>query len=230
MLISFSGLDGCGKTTLIKSLVQVLEASGHRVTVLTMYYDISFYAAVRKIRDLVFGPVKAKQDFFKEDESRQINPHDPKIDVSDKNNFCSKVLYRIARSRISRKTSLLVDLCCLLYYRFVVEWIKGDVLITDRYLYDSIVDAADIDGRRSRFIDFFMKIAPSPRVPLLIDVPAETAFIRKREYPLDYMLRRRNLYHKIFALVEDSIFINNDNLECSKKDIEDVVFKRIKGI
>ena len=50
-VVTFSGLDGAGKSTLIGSLKVALESKGLTVRVLTMYDDLSFYAWLRFFRD-----------------------------------------------------------------------------------------------------------------------------------------------------------------------------------
>src|SRR5207302_10624047 len=51
MLITFSGLDGAGKSTLIEWLRVALEAQRHRVAVLHLEHNVGVYAAVRRVRD-----------------------------------------------------------------------------------------------------------------------------------------------------------------------------------
>jgi len=51
MLITFSGLDGAGKSTLIEWLRVALEAQRHRVAVLHLEHNVGVYATVRRVRD-----------------------------------------------------------------------------------------------------------------------------------------------------------------------------------
>ncbi|HEY6854406.1 MAG TPA: hypothetical protein VI139_09160, partial [Gemmatimonadales bacterium] len=51
MLITFSGLDGAGKSTLIGWLKAELERRKRAVTVLHMTDNVGVYAAVRALRD-----------------------------------------------------------------------------------------------------------------------------------------------------------------------------------
>src|SRR2546421_8848727 len=50
MLITFSGLDGAGKSTLIEWLRVALEAQRHRVAVLHLEHNVGVYATVRRVR------------------------------------------------------------------------------------------------------------------------------------------------------------------------------------
>ena len=51
MLITFSGLDGAGKSTLIAWLRKALEERGHSVLVLHLNDDVGVYAYVRAARN-----------------------------------------------------------------------------------------------------------------------------------------------------------------------------------
>ncbi|HEU5262475.1 MAG TPA: hypothetical protein VFU41_13745, partial [Gemmatimonadales bacterium] len=51
MLITVSGLDGAGKSTLIGGLRAALERHGHTVAVLHMNDDVGVYAYARRARD-----------------------------------------------------------------------------------------------------------------------------------------------------------------------------------
>ena len=52
MIITFSGLDGSGKTTLIKHLVECLDYSSIKYKSYTIYHHISIYALLRRLRSL----------------------------------------------------------------------------------------------------------------------------------------------------------------------------------
>lgn len=235
MLISFSGLDGSGKTTLISSLQKILEERGFRVTVRTMYNDMAFYSFIRKMRDRVVKTFRPNDRDMKLDsihKNRQLwdgRTSDPKIDVSDKDNYLARILYKIIRCRPVRKMSLFLDLLIVICYRTIIEKIKGSVFITDRYLYDSLADAVDLNDRRGSFVKFFLHLVPDPDVPLYIDVPAEVAFVRKGEYPINYMVERRNAYLKMFGRVGGAVIIPNDDLRIATRNMEDIVMQRIAG-
>ncbi len=193
MLISFSGLDGAGKTTLISELKQALEQQKNEVTVLTMYDDISFYSRLRRLRGLLRGEPAAPKGGATPDPVRTYIG-DPRTDVSDKTTPLARLVYGVARSLTVRKAVLMLDLASLMVRRLYVEGIKGRVLIIDRYMYDSLVDVADVPGQDWLFGRFFVRLAPTPDAPIFVDVPAERAFARKPEYELEYLKWRRGVY------------------------------------
>ena len=229
MLITFSGLDGSGKSTLIAKLVEALQSKGHRVATRTMYYDISFYSFIRRIRDQIKIWLRIPIANGKPATIHLggINPHDPKIDASDKKGKLAKIVYRMIRSQMTRKIFLCCDLLILIAYRFKEEFLHRRILITDRYLYDSLVDVADLKGRKWFLIRLFLLISPRPLVPIFVDVSAEDAFARKGEYPVEYMKWRRNAYHQLFRMVERPVILTNDNLNTTVKNLLEAVLGRI---
>src|SRR2546421_5755999 len=55
MLITFSGLDGAGKSTLVRWLQQTLEREQRRVVVFHMNDHVGVYAYLRRLREQVSG-------------------------------------------------------------------------------------------------------------------------------------------------------------------------------
>src|SRR5262249_18307608 len=58
MLITFSGLDGAGKSTLIERLKLVLEKRNRQVTIFHMNDHVGLYAYLRSMRDWLTGTVR----------------------------------------------------------------------------------------------------------------------------------------------------------------------------
>jgi len=232
MLVSFSGLDGAGKTTLINELKRALEKQHYEVSVLTMYDDVSFYSRLRLLRDrLRGGPDTAREDASGGMQARERGcigyRGDPRTDVSDKSGPLTRLFYGVARSLAVRKAILLLDLISLLVRRVCVEGFGGRVLIIDRYLYDSLVDVANLRDGRWLFIRLFMRLVPTPDAPVFVDVPAEQAFARKAEYPLEYMRWRRGAYRKVFTWVQRPIFLDNSDLAATVADLKTAVAERL---
>ena len=234
MLITFSGLDGSGKSTLIEVAKAHLQSKGCRVVVLTMYDNISFYSFLRgmlgSLKKMLSGCVQTAPSVPVEPDSGLGQPatdvedlHDPKIAVDDKKSILSKFVYRCVRSIFARRAALFLDLMVLLGYRIYIEGCKKGVLITDRYIYDTLADVSDLKSKRWSFVRVFLLITPRPDVPVFVDVLAQTAFDRKKEYPVAYMEWRRAAYQKIFGWVRDPLVIFNDDLLRSCKTLRDVL-------
>lgn len=229
MLISFSGLDGAGKSTLINHLKTTLEEKGYHVVILTMYDHISFYAFLRMFRDKILkynrqkntgnsgqnGNTDQKGDNWLPD-SKGRKPRDPKIGVGDKKNKIEKFVYGIFRSVAARRFMLLFDILNLTVFRLFHEVFCRRVIITDRYIYDTLADVSDLESREWFFVKHFLKIVPEPDLPIFVDVKPETAYARKKEYPVEYMKWRRDVYHKIFNWLNAPFFLNNEDFKESQ--------------
>lgn len=236
MLITFSGLDGSGKSTLIEALRSELAARSFRVRVLTMYDDVSFYCYIRKLRGLFQRGSRSRSKEVKTSDAAPAQEprfssdlHDPKIDVSDKSDPLTRMVFRVIRSQIVRKLFLFLDLASLLAHRLVVEKLGGRVLIMDRYLYDSLADVSDLKGKKWLFVKFFLLLVPKPDAPIFVDVPAETAYARKKEYPIPYMNWRRATYRRIFGWIPNSLVLSNNDLDLTVRRMKEAVAGRIPG-
>jgi len=208
MLITLSGLDGAGKSTLIRRLSSELEASGRRTVLLTMYDDIALYSIARRLRHAVGGQAHPDQ-----------HPEDPRTDQR------SGTAYRVARMPFVRRLSFIGDLIVLLGHRFWHELLWCRVIILDRYVYDSLADVAD--GRRWGYVRSWMRVVPTPDVPVLVDVDPDVAFERKQEYSPAYLAWRRTVYLWIFARVPRAVIIRNDDLDRASAELIATVLRRL---
>ncbi len=206
-MISFSGLDGAGKSTLIASLINALHIKGKKTVIRTMYDNLSFYAQVRIMRDALLGrPTKPTNE---EEHTYNLIPNKKKPDVSDKQSLKSKLLYGFVRSRTIRRLSILADMMVILFFRFWDEILHGRILITDRYIYDSLVDTLKADLGQPDVPSWIIPLSPSPNLAVFVDVPPAVAYERKKEYPLDYLEWRRNAYLAVFKLEKTTLVLDN---------------------
>ena len=217
MLITFSGLDGSGKTTLINSLKKTLEKNNFRVTSLSMYGHVSLYGIIRFLRTQIFSLTRKRKY--------------PSFNVSNigseerKGNRLHNILLNILRKNFTKRCVLVIDIFILLIFRIYIEIVKQHVFVLDRYFYDFLADVAD--GRRWRYIKSFVHVAPTPNVAFFVDVNPDTAFLRKGEYTIPHLKRRHKIYMRIFQWVPNQIFIQNDDLHKTKKRIEKIVLNHL---
>lgn len=201
--MTFSGLDGAGKSTIIGALRAHLMDRGHKVTVLTMYDDIGLYAWVRKLRAWRSGTTDLTSESTKVGATAVLAVRSPRV---------KRVVYW-------------VDLAIFSVYRLWHEFICRRVLILDRYFYDSLADVAD--GYRWNYVWTFMKLVPPPTVPILLDTSPEDSYRRKGEYSVDYLARRQTIYHRIFSRVRRPVVISNDILEDTVRSVQETVSARL---
>ncbi len=222
MLITFSGLDGAGKTTLISNLKTILEKQNYQVTALTMYGHVSLYGIIRLLRDRIIRLVKKPIPNRLERHKIVGSPNSLGNEAIQYGRI-QKVIVHILRKNIVKQCALVLDLLILFIFRLYLEKIKKHIFILDRYFYDFLAEVAD--SHRWLYIRAFLLIAPRPDIAIFVDVSPDKAFLRKGEYTLAHLHRRRTIYMKMFNWVHNIIFIPNDDLEQAKKRIERIVFE-----
>ena len=216
MLITFSGLDGCGKSTLVDYLKESLEKEDRKVTVSHMNYDIGLYSAVR---------ILAKKALKRKSDSSSHAPRERAFDGKFTSR-AAKLRYQLVWNKGLRVLVYPLDVAIFVLYRFYVEKLNHQVLIMDRYFYDTLVDVTG--ARQSLRFRFLSWLTPTPTVPLYLDVTAERAFERKAEYSVDYLKGRRLSYQKLLtALPEVLVFSTNHDLDTTRTRIENVVRERL---
>jgi thymidylate kinase len=220
MLITFSGLDGSGKSTLIAGLKQALEQRNKRVAVFHMYYDVGLLAGLRYIWKKVGGE--------KEKLSEKSEAHSPREPADDGRTatLLSRVRYMIGWNKSLRLFIYPFDLLIFLFYRLYIEKVRRQILIMDRYFYDTLVDVAE--GRRWYGVRVLSRLTPTPSLPVLVDISPEEAFSRKGEHSVAYLSRRRLSYQKLFPKGEGAIVLaGGDDINDTRRRLEKIVMERL---
>jgi thymidylate kinase len=203
MLLTFSGLDGSGKTTLIAGLRGVLERSGRPVRVLTMYDHVGVYAWLRGVRDAI--GVAAAGGEANRPGHRGAAAGEPSI------------FLKVLRSRSIKRVVYEVDLAMFHLYRLYQERLRGRILILDRYFYDSIVDLAE--GVPDVELRSLSRWVPTPDVAIYVEATPEVAFARKGEYTVDRLRQRARIYQQVFADVRSALVVRNQGAPASALEI-----------
>lgn len=215
MLVTFSGLDGAGKTTLIAALSDELRARGRRVAVLTMYDHVGAYATVRGVRDRILLRAPAGSTEGAEESRTGAGPRARMVAVA----------YRTVRSAALKKVVYVVDLLLFALYRLWIEGVQRKVLVLDRYFYDSLVDIAN--GSR-RYVDRFLAFVPEPDLAVYVDVEPEEAFRRKGEYGVAALRLRQVEYRRLFKQLRSPVIIPNVDAELAKRALRAALDARLR--
>ena len=185
--ITFSGLDGSGKSTIIEIIKKKLISDGYNVTVYAMYDDLSFYALLRKTRD-----ISKKQS------------SDSSIDIENNSLF-----YKFMRSKFVKTIIFPLDTLTILFFLFF-KTPKNHIVLIDRSSYDYILDVVP-EKYKNWQIKLALVFSFKPFLPVFVNTPASISFKRKGEYNVDYLEWRRHGYSLIFEAINYSITLDNNN-------------------
>jgi thymidylate kinase len=182
MLISFSGIDGAGKSTQIQKFREYLSASGTAVTELTFWDNVAVIPQVRA----GFSRRVLQSDGNIGTPEHPANRH-------DKNT--QNVLLLAGRSILH-----LFDVInlCRIVRKAKLE--KAGVVVFDRYIYDQLA-ALPMQSMWARTLArILLRVAPKPDLSYVLDADPEVARARKPEYPLEFMRKYRSSYLELRRL------------------------------
>ncbi len=143
MLITFSGLDGAGKSTLIEWLRTALEDQQQPVVVLHLEHDLGVYASARWLRDGLEHLVRGGRSNGAGGQAAASVAGGPPGRIAM---LARRIRHAVVWSKIIRRLIYPIDVLVFLCYRGYIEGIQRRVLIMDRYFYDILVDVSG--GRR----------------------------------------------------------------------------------
>jgi len=225
VLITFSGLDGAGKSTLTEWLKETLERQGRRAAVFHMNDHVGAYAYVRTLRNWLFGG--PPRGFAAPGEAETPGGYAGATEGARQS-----LRERLWRLRVAivwnkplRRLLYTLDLLVFWGYRLYLEKGKRQILIMDRYFYDTLVDVSD--GRNWFWIRVLQRITPTPEVPVFLDIGPEESFSRKGEYSVPYLQKRWAAYKTVFPWVRSGVTLANGDLNDAKAVLHRIVTERL---
>src|SRR6266567_4579474 len=176
ILVSFSGLDGSGKSTQIEALFNRLSHAGLSVRILTFWDDV---AALKGLREFL------RHSLFRSEPG--VGTPEKPVNRRDKNVTSWPMT-------AFRFFLYFVDTLSLRAMTARARRTGADVVIFDRYLYDELANLA-LDHRLTRsYARLLLSIAPKPDAAYVLDVDPVQARARKPEYPVEFLHRNRAAY------------------------------------
>ena len=181
--VSFSGIDGAGKSTQIKALCTWLEEDGRQAHVIRFWDDI---ARLTKLREAT------GHSLFKGDNG--IGSPALPINRRDKN----------VQSSLMTWVRLILYFIDVLSLRGAVRRAlhsDADLVIFDRYIYDELANLPLSNPAIRMYVRLINKLVPKPQISYFLDEDPVKARERKPEYPLEFLYINRQSFLDLGDLV-----------------------------
>ena len=181
--VSFSGIDGAGKSTQIRALRAMAEAAGLRVRLVSFWDDVATFTRLREA---------GGHAIFNGDKG--IGRPEAPINRRDKN-------VRSGLMTAVRWFLYLLDSISL--RRVVNKALKSDadLIIFDRYAYDELANLELHNPATRAYAGIIMRLVPRPDICYLLDADPVHARARKPEYPVEFLHVNRACYLALAKLL-----------------------------
>jgi thymidylate kinase len=183
-LVSFSGVDGAGKSTQIEALCASMRSAGLRFRVIRFWDEVAKLSVFREAAAL---------GIFKSDSG--VGAPGAPVNRRDKN----------VRSRFMTCVRLCLYLVDAISLKAIIDEVSRsncDVVLFDRFIYDELANL-NLDNPVVRiYIRVIMAIVPKPHVSYFLDADPVQARARKPEYPLEFLYVNRAAYLSLSRIVD----------------------------
>lgn len=201
IFVSFSGIDGAGKSTQIEALRVAAEQSGLSVRLIRFWDDVARLTNLRET---------SGHKIFKGDKG--IGSPERPINRRDKN---------VRSWPMACVRLLLYFLDAVSARRVAKSALKSgaDVIIFDRYVYDELANLTLSNPLVRMYARFIMSFVPQPNISYILDADPVQARARKPEYPLDFLLINRQAYLDLSRLIRGMTVIPALPINSAKREV-----------
>jgi thymidylate kinase len=183
LLITFSGLDGSGKSTQIENVRQYLAAAKLRVVTLAFWDDA---VVGKRYRENFVHKVLGSE--------KGIGTPEKPVQRRDKN-------MRAWYLSVIRHGLYFLDAVHVCEVLARARRGSPDVIIMDRYIYDELVNLPLRNAFSRCYVRAISRFVPKPELALLLDADPAEARARKPEYPLEFLQEARRAYFCVASFV-----------------------------
>lgn len=222
LLICFAGIDGSGKTTQAKLLVNWLSSRNVKSRYMWSRGEV---LAIRRIL-LIIG-------------RRALGTSSREID-NDKKSYRE---YQDNKSKLLQNSFIRLLWSTMTFVEHLIQinrdirnsLLDGWIVVCDRYIWDSSVDMAVLNKKKpvwlsNRLNRFLRKLIPEPTITFLIDISPEVAMQRKNDIPsYDYVKKRAELYQYLARINSFSVINGSEDVIAIHNKILDAINVFLEG-
>lgn len=200
-LVSFSGMDGAGKSTQIEAFCEVLAEAGMRYRVIRFWDEVAGLSGFREAVSL---------GIFKSDPG--VGSPGAPVNRRDKN----------VRSWFMTWIRLFLYTVDTLSLRAVIGKASQsdcNVMLFDRFIYDEFANLNLRNPALRCYVRVMLRFVPRPDIIYFLDADPVQARARKPEYPLEFLHVNREAYLALSRLIRDVALIGPMAIDEVKREI-----------